>query len=83
VFTASNGDVIRTYFYKSGDYEVALVWDIPSGQERSAAMTTGSELTLESLATGPRALTAFQGGDADEAVAQGPPGEITGTGQAF
>ncbi len=83
MFTASNGDVIRTYFYKSGDYEVALVWDIPTGQERSAAMTTGSELTLESLATGPRALTAFQGGDADEAVAQGQPGEIVGTGQAF
>lgn len=85
MFTASNGDLITAYFYKQGDYDVALVWDIPPGQERTPAMTTGSELTMGALATGPRALTAFQGGDVDEAVAAQGAGasDELGTGQAF
>lgn len=85
IFTASNGDTIKAYFFKAGEYDLALVWDIPAEQAKSAAASTGAELAMESLAVGPRAVTAFQGGDADEDIVQsaGDAGAAGGPGQPF
>lgn len=68
MFTASNGDAIKVYFYKAGEYDVALVWDIPPGQEKSPAMVSGAEYAMGALATGPRAKAAFAGNDADDTI---------------
>jgi hypothetical protein len=63
IFPASNSDVIKVYFYKQGDYDVALVWDIPPGQDKPTA--TGVELCLKSFAVGRKAELAFAG-ESDE-----------------
>lgn len=86
VFPApSNGDDIRVFFYKQGEYDVALIWDIPPDQVKSPTVTTGMELCLEILAVGPRAQRAFSGavvGD-EEIGGGGPPADSAAGGQAF
>jgi hypothetical protein len=85
VFTAPNNDSVRVYFFKQGDYDMALVWDIPPGQEKSPAVVTGADYAMGALAVGPRAAVAFQGGDSEEdLVESGAPGAgAPGSGQAF
>ncbi len=74
IFTApSNGDTIRVYFYKEGDYEAALVWDIPPNAPKPP-IDTGIPLCLETFSVGPKALRAFAGGvGAEDAEAAGGP----------
>lgn len=68
-FKASNGDDIRVYFLNQGEYDVALVWDIPPDQKKSPTIVTGAELAMKSMAVGQRAAAAFQGGDStDEGI---------------
>lgn len=83
IFTAGNGDFIRAYFSKQGDYEVALVWDVPQAVDKSSA--NGVRYSLESFATGLTALARFKGGSDDEGSAgeEGGPGAAAGGGQAF
>lgn len=80
IFTAGNGDFIRAYFAKQGDYEVALIWDVPQAVDKSSA--NGVRYCLESFATGPAALARFQGRNEDEPDA-GEGGGAAGGGQAF
>lgn len=69
IFTAGNGNTIRVYFYKQGEYDTALIWNLPPGAERTAA--TPIDLCLETQAVGPRAQNLFQGGSDDEMPAEG------------
>jgi hypothetical protein len=78
IFTAGNGNVVRAYLYKIAEYDVALIWNIPPAAERAAA--TPIDLSLETLAVGPRALNLFQGGSDDEPPAAG---TAPGAGTAF
>jgi hypothetical protein len=85
IFNASNGDAVRVYFYKQAEYDLAFIWDIPPGQEKSPAMTTGAELAMESMAVGPRAVNAFQSGTVEDDLIEAAPagGEGAAAGQAF
>ncbi len=70
----TSGDTIRVYLYenKSENYDVALIWDIPKGQEKDTTISNGIELCLESFATGRRADHQFvTGGAGGEGPAEG------------
>jgi hypothetical protein len=54
---------INVYFLKQDNYEIALVWDIPTPLRGASA--TGVDLALESFAVGRRAATAFESGGED------------------
>jgi hypothetical protein len=78
IFTAGNGNTVRVYFYKVAEYDVALIWNLPPGADRKSGGPI--ELSLETLAVGPRAQNLFQGGSDDEPVAEG---AAPGGGTAF
>jgi len=70
----TSGDQIRVYLYenKRENYDVALIWDVPKGQEKDATTGTGIELSLESFAAGMRANRLFEtGGGEGEGAAEG------------
>lgn len=91
IYSAANGDSIRAYFYKVGDHEVALVFDIPPPLDKSKKVENAITLALESFAAGPKAVRRFasesQGGDDEEAAATaaggGGPSGTAAPGPAF
>jgi hypothetical protein len=76
-----SGDAIRVYFYKQGDYDVALVWDVPPAFEKSSA--SGINLCLECFAVGPKAASFFNNGYSDESMPGAPGGTGKGGPAAF
>lgn len=86
VFTSPvNNDSIKVYFYKQGEYDVAVVWDIPASFVNP---TSGPiALCLESFAVGGKAVNAFARGYSDDsspaAGGTGPAAGGAGASQAF
>jgi hypothetical protein len=72
IFTSPvNNDVVRVFFYKHGNHDVALIWDIPPALEKTTA--TGINLCLESFAVGEKANRFFaRGYHEDEGLGGGP-----------
>jgi hypothetical protein len=70
IFTSGlNGDAIRVYFYKEGDHDVALVWDVPQALEKTTA--TPISLCLQCFSVGRRAGNFFNNGYSDEGMGGG------------
>ena len=63
IFDSSNGNKVQVYFYKSGPYDVALIWDTPAAVDKTAV--TSRDLTLQSFAVGNRAGNYFKGSMAE------------------
>ncbi len=83
-FNSSTDELVKVDFYEpSGPYKLALVWVIPPDKQGSPTMTTGSILTLESLAVGPRAEAKSRGADVDEMIVPGQGGAAVPGGQPF
>lgn len=80
VFQAGNGDTIQVWLASQGNFDVALIWQIPQGVEK----TTGAarELTLESFAVGNKAQALFAGGGVEDELGS-PGGESAGGGTVF
>jgi len=76
VFNAGNGNSILAYFYKQGDYDVALVWEVPPALSKSSL--TGRDLCLESFSAGRKAAANFAGPIDDDAA----PGDLGAPGGA-
>ncbi|MEO6807614.1 MAG: hypothetical protein ABI353_00685 [Isosphaeraceae bacterium] len=68
-----NNDQIRVFLYtnKRDNYDVALIWDIPPGVEKTPPVTEGQELTLGSFATGAKASQQFANGASEDEAAPG------------
>jgi hypothetical protein len=81
VFQAGNNDTIQAWLVSQGNFDVALVWQIPQGVEKTTG--TARELTLESFAVGPKAQALFAGGGVDDELGGGPGGESAGGGTVF
>lgn len=59
---------VQLYLYenKAQNYDVALVFDVPSNLSKDAKSTEGIKLCLQSFAVGPKAERLFAGGTDDE-----------------
>lgn len=68
-----NNDQIRVFLYtnKPDDYDVALIWDIPPGVEKTPSVTEGQALTLGSFATGAKASRQFANDVSEDGNAPG------------
>jgi hypothetical protein len=73
-----NNDAVRVYFYTQGNYDVALVWDIPPAFGKS--MDGAIELCLESFAVDRKASNAFANGYSEEAMPELPGARVGGGG---
>lgn len=79
VFNAANGNSIMVYFYKQGEFDVALVWDVPVAMSKSSL--TGRELCLGSFSVGRKADANFAGPIDDDGTGSPPaPGAAGGAG---
>jgi hypothetical protein len=87
VFTASNGHVIRLYFFEREPHDIALIWDTPGSAAKDGSLDTARDLALQSFAVGRRAQTYFavgaSGAEGTDAGGAGGPGAETAAPSPF
>lgn len=80
IFQAGNSDTIQAWLINQSGFDVALIWQIPPGLEKSSG--AARELTLESFAVGNKAQNLFANGGVDDELGGGG-GEAAGGGTVF